>query len=190
MIIFSNLCPLSSTGYMNLGRALFLHDLITDVEIDVCSHIFHIVAKTIDRTASRNCIPFFRLISRISKVCILRKMSAFIQGRVQLLSTLRRIPSKKVMLLKEAQVLHPMFMMYNQTTSWLLSKRLLPRYPDQLPLCTLNTIVSTPSSHLFRLNQTKFKGSQRNMKTSYSMTKRGRWCRCQGECSERGRRRQ
>ena len=113
MIIFSNLCPLSSTGYMNLGRALFLHDLITDVEIDVCSHIFHIVAKTIDRTASRNCIPFFRLISRISKVCILRKMSAFIQGRVQLLSTLRRIPSKKVMLLKEAQVLHPMFMMYN-----------------------------------------------------------------------------
>ena len=68
MIIVSNLCPLSSTGYMNLGRALFLHDLITDVEIDVCSHIFHIMAKTIDRTASRNCIPFFRLISRILKL--------------------------------------------------------------------------------------------------------------------------
>ena len=45
MIMFSNLYPLSSTGYMNVGRALFLHDLITDVEIDVCSHIFHIVAK-------------------------------------------------------------------------------------------------------------------------------------------------
>ena len=53
---------------MNLGRALFLHDLITNVEIDVCSHIFHIVAKTIDRTASRNCIPFYRLISRILKL--------------------------------------------------------------------------------------------------------------------------
>ena len=53
---------------MNLGRALFLHDLITDVEIDVCSHIFHIVAKTVNRTASRNCIPFCRLISRILKL--------------------------------------------------------------------------------------------------------------------------
>ena len=48
MIMFSNLYPLSNTGYMNLGRALFLHDLITDVEIDVYSHIFHIVAKMVD----------------------------------------------------------------------------------------------------------------------------------------------
>ena len=68
MIMFSNLYPLSSTGYMNLGRALFLHDLITDVEIDVCSHNFHIVAKIVDQTASRNCIPFYRLISRILKL--------------------------------------------------------------------------------------------------------------------------
>ena len=68
MIMFSNLYPLSSTNYMNLGQALFLHDLITDVEIDVCSYIFHIVAKTVNRTASRNCIPFCRLISRILKL--------------------------------------------------------------------------------------------------------------------------
>ena len=65
MIMCSNLYPLSSTGYMNLGRALFLNDMITDVEIDMCYHIFHILAKTVDRTASRNCIPFCRLISRI-----------------------------------------------------------------------------------------------------------------------------
>ena len=67
-IIFSNLYPLSSTGYMNLGRALFLHDLITDEEIDVCSHIFHILTKTVERIASRNCIPFCRLISKILKL--------------------------------------------------------------------------------------------------------------------------
>ena len=48
MIMFSNLYPLSNTNYINLGRALFLHDLITNVEIDVCSHIFHIVAKMVD----------------------------------------------------------------------------------------------------------------------------------------------
>ena len=68
MIMFSNLYPLSSTDYMNLGRAFFLHDLITNMEIDVCSHIFHIMAKTVDRIALRNCIPFCRLISRILKL--------------------------------------------------------------------------------------------------------------------------
>ena len=57
MIICSNLYPLSSTGYMNLGLTLFLHNLISDVEIDVCYRI-----------ASRNCIPFCHLISRILKL--------------------------------------------------------------------------------------------------------------------------
>ena len=68
MIKFSNLYPLSSTEYMNLGRALFLHDLITDEEIDVCSHIFHILAKTVEQIASRDCLPFCHLISRILKL--------------------------------------------------------------------------------------------------------------------------
>ena len=68
MIMCSNLYPLSSIGYMNLGRALFLHDLITDVEIDVYSHIFHILTKTVERTTSWNCIPFCHLISRILKL--------------------------------------------------------------------------------------------------------------------------
>ena len=53
---------------MNLGRALFLHDLITDEEIDVCSHIFHILAKIAEWTTSRNYIPFCRLISKILKL--------------------------------------------------------------------------------------------------------------------------
>ena len=56
--MFHNLYPLSSTGYMNLGWALFLYDLITDEEIDVCSHIFCILVKIAKRIASRNCIPF------------------------------------------------------------------------------------------------------------------------------------
>ena len=79
MIMFSNLYPLSSTGYMNLGRALFLHDLFTDVEIDVYSHIFHILEKTVERTDSRNCIPF---------CCLISRMSIHIQGQVQLKSSL------------------------------------------------------------------------------------------------------
>ena len=67
-IMFHNIYPLSSTGYMNLGRALFLHDLISDEEIDVCSHIFHILAKTANKATSRNCLPFCRLISKILKL--------------------------------------------------------------------------------------------------------------------------
>ena len=68
IIMFHNLYPLSSTGYMNLRRALFLHDLITDEEIDICPHIFHILHKTVARTDSRICIPFCCLISRILKL--------------------------------------------------------------------------------------------------------------------------
>ena len=68
IIVFHNLYPLSSTGYMNLGRALFLHDLISDVKIDICAHIFHILRKTVVRTDSRICIPFCCLVSWILKL--------------------------------------------------------------------------------------------------------------------------
>ena len=67
-IMFHNLYPLSSTGYMNLGRALFLHDLISDVEIDICAHIFHILRKTVMWHDSQICIPFCCLVSRILKL--------------------------------------------------------------------------------------------------------------------------
>ena len=53
---------------MNLGRALFLHDLISDVEIDICACIFHILWKTVVWTDSRICIPFCYLVSRILKL--------------------------------------------------------------------------------------------------------------------------
>ena len=68
IIMFKNLYPLSSTRYMNLERALFLHDLITDEEIDICAHIFHILCKTVSKTDSRTCIPFCCLVSRILKL--------------------------------------------------------------------------------------------------------------------------
>ena len=68
IVMFHNLYPLSSTGYMNLGRALFLHDLISDVKIDICAHIFHVMRKTVLRIESRICVPFCCLISRILKL--------------------------------------------------------------------------------------------------------------------------
>ena len=53
IIMFHNLYPLSSTGYMNLVRALFLHVLISNEEIDICAHIFHILRKIVLQTDSR-----------------------------------------------------------------------------------------------------------------------------------------
>ena len=67
-IMFHNLYTLSSTRYMNLSRALFLHNLIPDEEIDVYSYIFHILGKTIKSTATRNYLPFCCLISKILKL--------------------------------------------------------------------------------------------------------------------------
>ena len=68
IIMFHNLYPLSNTRYMNLGRDVFLHDLISNEKIDICAHIFHIVCKIVLRTDSRACIPFCCLISRILKL--------------------------------------------------------------------------------------------------------------------------
>ena len=68
IVMFHNLYPLSSTGYMNLGRALFLHDLISDLEIDICAHIFHVLHKMVLWIESWICVPFCCLISRILKL--------------------------------------------------------------------------------------------------------------------------
>ena len=68
IVMFHNLYPLSSTGYMNLRCDLFLHDLISDVEIDICAYIFHVLRKTVLRIESRICVPFCCLISRILKL--------------------------------------------------------------------------------------------------------------------------
>ena len=45
-IMFFNLYPLSNTGFINLGRAQFLCDLITGAPIDICAHIFQTIGKT------------------------------------------------------------------------------------------------------------------------------------------------
>ena len=66
--MFHNLYPLLSTEHMNLGQALFLHDLIIDEEIVVCSHIFHILVKTAERMASKNCLPFCCFTTKILKL--------------------------------------------------------------------------------------------------------------------------
>ena len=45
LIMFFNLYPLSNNGFINLGPAQFLCDLITEVPIDICAHIFKPLGK-------------------------------------------------------------------------------------------------------------------------------------------------
>ena len=66
-IMFTNLYPLSKMGFINLGRAQFLCDLITGVLIDICAHIFQTIGKTATRTAARMCLPFCSLLMKIMK---------------------------------------------------------------------------------------------------------------------------
>ena len=68
LIMFSNLYLFTNTAYINLSRAVFLCDLMNDVEIDICHHIFHILVKITTRTASRNCLPFCSLVMKILKL--------------------------------------------------------------------------------------------------------------------------
>ena len=65
LIMFFNLYPLSNTGFINLGRAQFLCDLIIGVPIDISTHIFQLIGKTAARTATRTCLPFCSLIMKI-----------------------------------------------------------------------------------------------------------------------------
>ena len=65
LIMFSNLYPLSNTRFINLGRAQFLCDLITGVQIDICAHIFQLTGKTTARIAARTCLSFCSLIMKI-----------------------------------------------------------------------------------------------------------------------------
>ena len=65
LIMFSNLYPLSNTSFFNLGRAQFLCDLITEVPIDICAHIFQTIGKTAARMAAQTCLPFCSLLMKI-----------------------------------------------------------------------------------------------------------------------------
>ena len=65
LILHSNLYPLTNMGFINLGRAGFLCDLIIGAQIDIYAHIFQILGKTASQSAARTCLPFCNLIMKI-----------------------------------------------------------------------------------------------------------------------------
>ena len=65
LIMLSNLYPLSNIGFINLGRAQFLCDLITGAPIDICAHIFQTMGKIAIRTVAQMWLHFRSLIMKI-----------------------------------------------------------------------------------------------------------------------------
>ena len=65
LILHSNLYPLTNMGFINLGRARFLCDLINGAQIDIYAHIFQILGKMASQSAARTCLPFCNLIMKI-----------------------------------------------------------------------------------------------------------------------------
>ena len=52
-------------GFINLGRAGFLCDLIIGAQIEIYAHIFQILGKMASQSAARTCLPFCNLIMKI-----------------------------------------------------------------------------------------------------------------------------
>lgn len=65
LIMYSNIYPLTNTGFINFGRARFLNDLINGTPIDICAHSFPILGKITGRSVARTCLPFCSLIMKI-----------------------------------------------------------------------------------------------------------------------------
>ena len=79
LIMFSNLYPLTDTGFINLGRAQFLCDLITGASIDICARICQTIGKTVGRIATRMCFP---LCSLIMKIMVLKSVRSLKDGTI------------------------------------------------------------------------------------------------------------
>ena len=67
-VLIHNLYPVTSLTTLSAPRTIFLYDLFTHKEIDICGHIFHLLKKSIEKQNSETVMPFPSLImSLISK---------------------------------------------------------------------------------------------------------------------------
>ena len=57
-VMIHNLYPITNLTTLSAPRTIFLYDLFTHKEIDVCGHIFHLLKKSIEKQNSRTVMPF------------------------------------------------------------------------------------------------------------------------------------
>ena len=61
-VMIHNLYPVTNLNSLSAPRTIFLYDLYTHKEIDICGHIFHLLTKSITKRNSRTIMPFPSLI--------------------------------------------------------------------------------------------------------------------------------
>ena len=61
-VMIHNLYLVTNLTTLSAGRTIFLYDLFTYKEIDICGHIFHLLKKRIEKQNSRTIMPFPLLI--------------------------------------------------------------------------------------------------------------------------------
>ena len=57
-IMIFNLYPVKNLTTLSVPRTIFLHDLFTHKEIDICGHIYHLFVKCMKKRKSRLTLPF------------------------------------------------------------------------------------------------------------------------------------
>ena len=57
-VMINNLYPVTNPTTLSASRTIFLYDLFTHKEIDICGHIFHILKRSIEKQNSRIVMPF------------------------------------------------------------------------------------------------------------------------------------
>ena len=61
-VMIHNLYPVTNLTTLSTPRTIFLYNLFTHKEIDICGHIFHLLKKSIEKQNSRTVMPFPSLI--------------------------------------------------------------------------------------------------------------------------------
>ena len=61
-VMIHNLYPVTNLTTLSTPRTIFLYDLFTHKEIDICGHIFHLLTKSITKRNPRTIMPFPTLI--------------------------------------------------------------------------------------------------------------------------------
>ena len=61
-VMIHNLYLVTNLTTLSALRTIFLYDLFTHKEIDICGHIFHLLTKSITKRNSRTIMPFPTLI--------------------------------------------------------------------------------------------------------------------------------
>ena len=80
-VMIHNLYPVTNLTTLFAPRTIFLYDLYTHKEIDICGHIFHLLTKSITKRNSRTIMPFPSLI-----------MGLIAKSRLKIPSSLTTVP--------------------------------------------------------------------------------------------------